>query len=249
MTKVALVEIFRSIQGEGYHTGRPAIFVRLAGCNLACVFAEGAVCDTPYQHAAMKLSVFEVMAQVQELAGGIEARAQWHGEEGRPMFILTGGEPTMAPQFDALVDAASQDGFYVAVETNGTMWRSGLERCDWVCVSPKVDVKQGSPSPHHNPHPQDPALNPRVTAWLRALAHTPSGEYRYVIAPESPEPLYLPAFRHYVSPAVASDGTGLEWKTGFPGFVPGAVERCQRLVWADPRWQISIQTHKLLGVR
>lgn len=250
MSTVALVEIFKSIQGEGYHAGRPAIFVRTAGCNLACVFAAGAVCDTPYQRANLKLSVLEVMAQVQGLAGGIKARGQWSPvRDARPMMILTGGEPTMAPAFDDLVMAGLEDGFYVAVETNGTHWRESLVRCDWICVSPKFGVRQGSHAPYHNPNPGNPTLDSKVVRWLEARADMPGAEYRYVISADTPTPPYGEAFRHYVSPAVNSDGQGLEWKFGFPGFAPGALERCQEIVWRDPRWRISLQTHKLMGVR
>src|SRR4051812_23461829 len=127
---VSLVEIFKSVQGEGYHAGRAAIFVRTAGCNLSCVFAEGSVCDTPYQHANEKLTVEEIIIRVAAMAGG--ALRSWVPEESRPMLILTGGEPTMAPAFDELVEAASAAGFYVAVETNGTKWRDGLAQCHWV---------------------------------------------------------------------------------------------------------------------
>ncbi len=250
MGKIALVEIFKSVQGEGYHAGRPAIFVRTSGCNLSCVFAEGSVCDTPYQQPNMKLTVLEIMAQVQELSGGISARVRWSNyREQRPMLIITGGEPTMTPLFDELVNAAIADGFYTAVETNGTKWRDGLARIDWICISPKESVIQGSPAQYHNHNPQDPRLDEEVTRCLDAYSDQPSGEYRYVISGDSEAPPYLEAFRHYVSPAVLSDGMGKEWQTGFPGFVPGALQRCQEIVWRDPRWRISLQTHKLMGVR
>jgi len=250
VSKVALVEIFQSVQGEGFHSGRPAIFVRTSGCNLSCVFAEGAVCDTPYQQALLKLSILEVMAQAQKLAGGIVARGQWaEARDQRPMLILTGGEPTIAPQFDALVEAAKADGFYVAVETNGTHWRQGLAHVDWICVSPKGSVQQGSPATFHNHHPGSPDLDPKLVEYIAIFEHLPRAEYRYVISGDSEKPPYQPAFRHYVSPAVMSDGMGKEWMTGFPGFAPGALARCQEIVWQDPRWRISLQTHKLMGVR
>lgn len=251
MNKIALVEVFRSPQGEGYNTGRDAIFVRTAGCNLSCVFAEGAVCDTPYQQASLKLTLDELFEEhIRPLLGGkLPDEGRWYGREEMMMLVLTGGEPTMQPLFDELVRRAKRHYLYVAVESNGTKWREGLGHVDWLCVSPKTDVKQGSPAPGHNHNPQSAALHPEVVRWMAQHRSTASGEYRFVIASDSPWPEYLPAFRHYLSPAVLSDGSGLEWKTGFPGFVPGAVDRCLKIVQEDPRWRISLQTHKLLGVR
>lgn len=246
-SKVALVEVFHSVQGEGHNAGRAAIFVRTAGCNLSCVFAEGAVCDTPYQKARLKLTVSEIMAGAEVFIGCREVE---HNYEYAPMLILTGGEPTLCPQFDSLVWAGLARGFYVAVETNGTRWRDGLGACHWITVSPKRTVAQGSPMPYHNPHPQSAALDPRVESLLALRATQGRDEYRYVISGgEDPAPQWCLAYRHYVSPAVLADGAGREWESGFPGFVPGALERCLEIVQEDPRWRISLQIHKLMGMR
>lgn len=252
--KIALVEVFRSPQGEGYNVGRPAIFVRFAGCNLSCVFAGNALCDTPYQAATQKLDLYELQDSITDLMWGTpKSLGIPEDVDERIMLILTGGEPTLAPSFDQVVDWGVGHGFYVAVETNGTTWRDGLEYVDWVSVSPKDEVRQGSPAPFHNHNPQDPTLNPMVIDLLSKKRENGRyrypGEYRYVIGPDSPMPPWNPAFRHYLSPAVISDGSGSEWKTGFPGFVPGALRRCQDICDMDYRWRISIQTHKILGVR
>lgn len=247
--KAALVEVFASVQGEGFHTGRFAIFVRLAGCNLSCVFAEGAVCDTPYQIANLKPTVEELFDEIiPPLMNGRDSRA-WMDSDylQRPMLILTGGEPTRHPAFTQIANLGKSRGFYVAVETNGTTWTEGLRSCHWISISPKEDVDQGSPSPHHNKNPQDPTLSPEVTSFVKFFK---CGEYRYVVSGrDDPVPPYREAARHYVSPAILSDGSGEEWKTGFPGFVPGAVERCLEIVEDDPRWRLSLQTHKFIGVR
>lgn len=253
MKKIALVEVFRAPQGEGYNAGRQAIFVRTAGCNLSCVFAGGSVCDTPYQKAAMKVTIEELMGgyvyPLMDFIWPIE-RENYGRMEDRIMFVITGGEPTTQPLFDELVQAASTLGFYVAVETNGTRFREGLRKVDWICVSPKEAVAQGSLAQFHNHNPQSAALDPDVVGLLEDNDYRASAEYRYVIVADSPAPPYLESFRHYLSPAVMSDGSGEEWKTGnFPGFVPGAVARCLELQEADPRWRISIQSHKILGVR
>lgn len=245
--KVALVEIFASPQGEGYHSGRWAVFVRLAGCNLACEFAPGAVCDTPYMRANEKLTVGELFTRVRGLIGS----------EHNPMVIFTGGEPTLHPLFDLLVEKAKQLKYYVAVETNGTTWKDGLQWVDWLSVSPKDSVPQTSSASYHNPHPQSSKLSGYVEREMeaRGVGKTgAAGEYRYVITAESATPPYLVAPRHYVSPAVNTnsyvvDDHCMECGTTFPGFAPGAVERCLQIVEEDPRWRLSIQTHKVLGVR
>ena len=116
-----VAEIFYSIQGEGTWTGTPAVFVRLAGCNLACSF-----CDTDY---ALKFvaSVDDIVHMVHE-AG-----------EGCPMVILTGGEPLAQTQTPALIEALRRDGRRVHIESNGTLYAE-LPSDVWLCVSPKERV-------------------------------------------------------------------------------------------------------------
>lgn len=109
-------EIFYSIQGEGYHTGRPAVFVRFSGCNLACPF-----CDT--QHVSGK-----IMQETQILQ---EIR-----QYPCDFVVLTGGEPLLqvTPSF---ISALHEAGKFVAVETNGTIDTSPFN-FDWVTCSPKT---------------------------------------------------------------------------------------------------------------
>jgi 7-carboxy-7-deazaguanine synthase len=113
-----LAEIFYSVQGEGTWTGTPAVFVRLAGCNLSCSF-----CDTDY---ALRFfaSVEEVVARVRAEGGDC------------PMVILTGGEPLAQAQTPALIDALRADGRRVHIESNGTM-PTELPADVWLTVSPK----------------------------------------------------------------------------------------------------------------
>ncbi len=116
-----LAEIFYSIQGEGTWAGTPAVFVRIAGCNLACSF-----CDTDY---ALKFfaSVEDVVRMVGEAGGAC------------PMVILTGGEPLAQAQTGALIDALRGDGRRVHIESNGTLYAE-LPSDVWLCVSPKERV-------------------------------------------------------------------------------------------------------------
>lgn len=116
-----LAEIFYSIQGEGAFTGTPAVFVRLAGCNLACDF-----CDTDYS-LKFFAGVPDVVARVRELGGEC------------PAVILTGGEPLAQRDAAVLIEALRQDGRRVHIESNGTIY-TPLPTDVWLCVSPKERV-------------------------------------------------------------------------------------------------------------
>lgn len=108
-------EIFYSLQGEGFFTGTPAVFVRLSGCNRNCCF-----CDT--SHTAYRLMTADEIASA---ASRFEARH----------LVLTGGEPLLQVD-DELLVALKSMGFFIAVETNGTLpVPMGI---DWVTCSPKA---------------------------------------------------------------------------------------------------------------
>ena len=113
-------EIFYSLQGEGFWTGTPMVFLRFSGCNLKCPF-----CDTDHS-GYREMSAEEILLAV--LQAGGECRR----------VCVTGGEPSL--QLDkALVDALHGAGFRIHVETNGT--RPLPAGVDWVTLSPKTDVK------------------------------------------------------------------------------------------------------------
>jgi 7-carboxy-7-deazaguanine synthase len=115
---IGLAEIFYSVQGEGAWTGTPAVFVRLAGCNLACNF-----CDTDYALRFIA-SIADIVSQVR--AAGADC----------PMVILTGGEPLAQAETPALIAALRADGRRVHIETNGTI-DVALPADVWLTVSPK----------------------------------------------------------------------------------------------------------------
>ncbi len=118
---IAVSEIFYTVQGEGTWTGMPAVFVRLAGCNLSCDF-----CDTDYSMKAL-CSIEQIVGDVRALSGD------------RPAIVLTGGEPFAQAETPALIDALRADGRRVHVESNGTIYAS-LPDDVWLCVSPKERV-------------------------------------------------------------------------------------------------------------
>lgn len=132
----AVKEIFLTLQGEGAHAGRAAVFCRFAGCNLwsgreedraeaACQF-----CDTDF--VGLDGTLGGRYATAAALADTIAA--QWSGGEHNRYVVLTGGEPLL--QVDAaLIEALHARGFAIAVETNGTI--AAPPGLDWICVSPK----------------------------------------------------------------------------------------------------------------
>ena len=107
-------EIFYSLQGEGYFTGTPAVFLRFSGCNLRCGF-----CDTRHEEFT-EMSPADIVARLREYPSR--------------HVIVTGGEPSL--QLDQmLVDMLHDEGFFIQIETNGT--RQLPEGFDWVTCSPK----------------------------------------------------------------------------------------------------------------
>ena len=107
-------DIFYSLQGEGHNTGRAAVFVRFAGCNLRCPF-----CDTEFD-TFREMTEDEIVAEI----------AQYPAR----FVVLTGGEPTLQVD-EAFIDLLHQHGFEVAMESNGT--RPAPQNLDWLTVSPK----------------------------------------------------------------------------------------------------------------
>jgi 7-carboxy-7-deazaguanine synthase len=207
-------EIYYTLQGEGAHTGRPAVFLRFAGCNLwsgreehradaVCRF-----CDT--QFVGVDGPGGGKFNTASELAAAI--RAHWPDGENhaRPYVVCTGGEPLL--QLDsAAIDALHAVGFEIGVESNGTILApSGI---DWLCISPKAN------------------------AGLQQV----SGNELKLVYPQTereaqPEVFEQLAFDHFFLQPM--DG-------------PDALENTRRTIdycLQNPRWRLSVQTHKYLGI-
>lgn len=111
-----IVEIFESLQGEGYNTGMSAVFIRLGKCNLACSW-----CDTDYLKFDM-MSLNEILGRLKHYT----ARN----------IIITGGEPTIQPHLNVLLDALKAQGYRLCLETNGL--NPAPAQFDFVATSPKA---------------------------------------------------------------------------------------------------------------
>ncbi|GAB4258533.1 MAG: 7-carboxy-7-deazaguanine synthase [Methylomicrobium sp.] len=130
-------EIFYTLQGEGVHSGRPAVFCRFSKCNLWSGKEENRAeavchfCDTDF--VGTDGANGGIYATPDALAQKVDELWPAH-QEGRPFVVCTGGEPLLQLD-DSLVEAFHRQGFAVAIETNGTLpVPAGV---DWVCVSPK----------------------------------------------------------------------------------------------------------------
>lgn len=128
--------LFYTIQGEGPFAGRPAIFIRLAGCNLQCP-----MCDTDYTDGRYKASVPGIVGKVYSLAEHLP-------KSNPPLVVITGGEPFRQYLSDLIIELLGE-GFPVQIETNGTLYQE-LPWCDELTIvcSPKT----GALNKHLVPH-------------------------------------------------------------------------------------------------
>jgi 7-carboxy-7-deazaguanine synthase len=207
----AVKEIFLTLQGEGAHAGRAAVFCRFSGCNLwsgreqdrasaTCQF-----CDTDFVGTDGTLGGRYISADT--LADTIAA--QWTEAAADRYTVLTGGEPLL--QVDkALIDALHARGFEIGVETNGTI--DPPEGINWICVSPKAGAE----------------LVVRRGHELKLV---------YPQTDAAPEAFVGLAFQRFSLQPM--DGPKVVENTA------RAIEYCLR----HPRWRLSLQTHKTLGIR
>lgn len=210
-------EVYCTLQGEGYHTGRVAVFVRFAGCNLwtgreedretaVCTFCDTDFVGTDGPNGG-KFKTADALAT--------HIRAVWdESTQGpaephvSPFIVCTGGEPLL--QLDApLIDAMHGKGFEIAVETNGTL--KAPDGIDWICVSPKADA----------PLVQQTG-NELKLVWYQEKA--PPSRFEEM------------EFQHfYLQPMDGPDQDR---------FTREAIMYCLH----HPKWRLSLQTHKFLGI-
>jgi 7-carboxy-7-deazaguanine synthase (Cx14CxxC type) len=205
-------ELVYTLQGEGTHTGRPAVFCRFTGCNLwtgreadraeaICQF-----CDTDFVGADGPRG--GAFAEACQLAAAITELWPTGTMNGTPLVVFTGGEPLL--QLDEpLTAAVKRAGFDIAVETNGTL--EPPPGVDWLCVSPKAGSR---------------------------LLVTRGDELKLVYPQAGIDPANFAQldFTHFYLQPLAGPLDREHWQA--------AVAYCL----AHPRWKLSLQTHKLLGI-
>ncbi len=203
-------EIYYTLQGEGFHTGRPAVFCRFTGCNLwsgreedrhkaICQFCDTDFWGTDGENGGKYTA--------QELARKVKALWPEQGQ-GSPYVVCTGGEPLL--QLDeTLIEAFHIEGLEVAVETNGTI--EAPKGLDWICMSPKAGTE---------------------------IVLTKGDELKLVFPQLNAEPEryeHLDFEYFFLQPM---DSESREQNTKL------TLQYCLK----NPKWSLSLQTHKILDI-
>ena len=210
-------EIFLTLQGEGGQAGRVNVFARFAGCNLwsgreqdrataACDFCDTDFVGTDGEGGGKFATPAEVVAALDTTWGAIDAADK--------AVVFTGGEPLLQLDPD-LIAAVKAAGYFIAVESNGTI--AAPDGIDWICVSPKGQNR---------------------------LKQTRGQELKLVWPQAGIDPAEFAGLdfeRFYLQP---KDPLGLD-KSDAPGHTQMVIDYCLK----HPQWRMSVQTHKLVGLK
>ncbi|SMB81865.1 Organic radical activating enzyme [Pasteurella testudinis DSM 23072] len=196
-----IVEIFESLQGEGFNTGMPSIFIRFGKCNLACPW-----CDTDY-HRFERWTLDQIMQKVRSYTA--------------KNIIITGGEPTIQPKLTMLLDELKAAGYFLAIETNGL--KPIAPQIDYIATSPKRLYQ------HKYQQRCIPSADEvRIVNDGEILPFCEQIEQR------------IQAQHYYLSPCEQQGEMNLL------DTIRKLGELNQRR--NKPKWQLSLQTHKLVGI-
>lgn len=202
-------EIYYTLQGEGHHTGRPAIFCRFSGCNLwsgreedrhkaICQFCDTDFWGTDGENGG-KYSSEELADFCLEM---------WPDKSTHPFIVFTGGEPLLQLNDEVLREFSSRN-FVTAVETNGTIEAPSL--IDWVCMSPKANTD---------------------------IVLTSGQEIKIVMPQEGIDPKGFEnySFNHFYIQPMDNEhqSENIQW----------CIDYCKQ----NPKWSLSLQTHKVMGI-
>ncbi len=205
-----ITEIFRSLQGEGRWTGRPATFVRFSDCNLSCPW-----CDTRGRRRTAVMDLGEIVRKVEDL--------------GVPSVVVTGGEPTVQDGLGPLLRELKARGHWLALETNGLVAASEVALFDHVAMSPKAIYRERYLSTNHLRRADEVRVVAErigsVAAFCREMRTRVEAADWYV------SPLDEKGRIHYRRAYELMDALNRELPAG------------------APPWMLSIQTHKVLGMR
>ena len=213
-------EIFFTLQGEGAHSGIPAVFVRFSGCNLKCPWFDTDFSD--YKEMSAQDIVREMLSLYDT------------PNERRKMCVLTGGEPSLQVDKE-LIDALHKAGFYICIETNGT--RPLPDGIDWITCSPKMDERR--------------KMNGKNVPTTLALKKV--NEVKVVFTGTYDPEIWRKEIEaeHWMLQPLRYNG---EWllTSGIDDFEIDSNDNLDdtvRYILAHPFWRLSVQLHKIAGLR
>ena len=197
-TKLPIMESFYTLQGEGFHAGKAAYFIRLGGCDVGCIW-----CDVKESWDASihpQLSINQIVSDAKSFAGRLA--------------VITGGEPLMY-NLDELTKALKQAGFQTNIETSGAYPMSGS--WDWVCFSPKK-FKEAHPSIFEQANELKVIIyNKSDFVFAEKYANVVNENCELLLQPEwGKQDKMLPLMIDYVK--------------------------------ENPKWRVSLQTHKFMNI-
>lgn len=214
-------EVFYSLQGEGWWTGRAAVFVRVEGCNLRCSWCDSK--NAQEVNPSHRISIDQVVERVK----GVLPKSFPNVYQDKLFVVITGGEPALYPeQMKSLTRALRAEVYgdiYIAVETNGILLTTEFRRLfDWVTVSPKPELYDYLNLFHH-------------PDWA-------GDELKLVLSPDLPQYVYnslkmWPEFlrgrfgHFYIQPCSEDNARAVEF------------------VKENSIWRLSLQTHKAMNIR
>lgn len=198
-TEYPIMELFYSIQGEGYHSGEPAFFIRLAGCDVGCVWCD--VKESWDANAHPSQTVSKIIEEIED--------------SGAKNVVITGGEPSLH-DLTALNKALKLKGLNTWIETAGT---NNIDTdIDWVCFSPKKFKKPSDSIYKIANELKIVVFNNHDLEWAETHANKVNDDCVLLLQPEwEREEDSLPMIINYVK--------------------------------RNPKWRISLQTHKYMNVR
>lgn len=258
MGRYGIKDIFVTLQGEGTRAGTKAVFVRFTGCNLwdghplhreRGLGACSLWCDTDFFKGAV-ISAEEIVAKCEELwPGDVSAPPRW--------VVLTGGEPCLQVDRE-LINTFKDAGWRIAIETNGTEENEAVEQgVDWICIAPKL-AKDGEPLELALMHAHEikvvlPGAAPGQPGWtstkllaFEALVTSRFNGVRLFVQPQ--DPLVDPTLVQETA-LVRTKALEEEPAQELDEQYKKNVERCLAWVMSNPRWSLSVQTHKYVGLQ
>ncbi|HDL3805946.1 TPA: 7-carboxy-7-deazaguanine synthase QueE [Mannheimia haemolytica] len=196
-----IVEIFESLQGEGFNTGMPAIFVRFGKCNLTCPW-----CDTNYNQFE-QWTLSDILAKVRSYSA--------------KNVIITGGESTIQPNLSLLLEQFKKEGYFLAIETNGL--KEVPAQIDYIATSPKRMYQE--------------KYQRRCIEFANEVRIVVDGEVQGFCEQIESQ---IKAEHYYLSPCEVEGKMNLLETITQIGLLNQRPNK--------PKWQLSIQTHKIVGI-